>query len=105
MDGAVCHAEREVLPIVRWKERGEIPMRDWRGPIPTSEQLGWLRDHQESLYRRARDVTGRVVADTFTVLQATPGAGKTLAASIFAHVLLRSGFVDRVVIVVPRDSL
>lgn len=80
-------------------------MRDWRGVIPTSEDLGPLRDHQERLFKRANDLVSRVITEKITVLQATPGAGKTLAASVFAHVLIRSGFVDRVVIVVPRESL
>ncbi len=80
-------------------------MRDWRGEIPTIEQLGSLRDHQEQLFKRARDVVQRNTTDRVTVAHVTPGGGKTLGASIFAHVLLRAGTVDRVVIVVPRDSL
>lgn len=80
-------------------------MRDWRGPLPTAEQLGSLRDHQTQLFARALGVAQRTIEDKFTVAQVTPGGGKTLAASIFAHVLLRAGIVDRVIIVVPRDTL
>lgn len=80
-------------------------MRDWKGHVPSLEELGSLRRHQQETYQRALDVVERKVDDKVTVLQVTPGGGKSLAASIFAHVLIRSGYVDRVVIVVPRDSL
>jgi len=88
-------------------------MRDWKGVVPTIESLQphgddgrdrQLRKHQIEGYERAMLVVqGR--ADKNTVAQVTPGGGKTLFASIFAQVLLRAGFVTRVVIVVPRDSL
>ena len=93
------------MSVTRWKQQGGIPMRDWRGSIPTSESVGSLRDHQERLFKRAQDLVARVLDERITVLQATPGAGKTLAAALFAHVLILSGFLDRVVIVVPRESL
>ena len=78
-------------------------MRDWRGLLP--DDVGPLRDHQEQAFKRARLVAARDTDEKITVLQATPGAGKSMAAVLFANVLIRAGFVDRVVVVVPRDSL
>jgi superfamily II DNA or RNA helicase len=41
----------------------------------------------------------------FTVASVTPGGGKTLMASVFAHALLEAGLIDFVLVVVPREAL
>lgn len=63
-----------------------------------------LRKHQEKARRVAAEVADSV-AEQVTVAHVTPGGGKTLMASLFAHELLRLGAIERVVIVCPRDSL
>jgi len=71
----------------------------------SDEKYGAMRGFQESLYSLAVDIVdGRRTERTF-VLSATPGGGKTRAYSIFAHELLEAGIVQKVLIVVPRDSL
>lgn len=79
-----------------------------------------LRKHQERGKRRAEAVVvGAIDCPIFvdsdcgrklgpfagSIAHVTPGGGKTLLASIFAHAMLDAGFVDQVVIVCPRDSL
>jgi len=71
-------------------------------------KLGSLRKHQ----RDALAIVDRIVSGDLAlaickvmVASVTPGGGKTLMASLFAHVLLAAGVVDFVVIVVPRTTL
>lgn len=64
-----------------------------------------LRKHQSELERRARDIAAGVVDDKITTVSVTPGGGKSLAASIFARILLDAGIVARVAWVCPRSSL
>jgi superfamily II DNA or RNA helicase len=64
-----------------------------------------LRAHQIALRARARDIADQRITATKTVAAITPGGGKTLAAALFAQVLLEAGVVDRVVWVTPRTSL
>ncbi len=71
-------------------------------------KLGNIRKHQD----RALEVAGwfvskarSLVENKTIVASVTPGGGKTLMASIFAHVLLAAGIVDMVLVVVPRTTL
>jgi superfamily II DNA or RNA helicase len=64
-----------------------------------------MRVFQEKLYALAVDIAEERRRERTFVLDATPGGGKTRGCSIFAHELLDSGVVQKVLIVVPRDSL
>lgn len=80
-------------------------MRDWRGRVPSLDELGELRRHQKETYERAINIADRETSDRVTVAHVTPGGGKSFDAVILSNVLLLSGRADRVVVVVPRDSL
>ncbi len=70
--------------------------------------LGQLRKHQSEALALAENIINGVVALSFCktfVAGVTPGGGKTLMASLFAHALLAAGVVDYVVVVVPRVTL
>ncbi len=63
-----------------------------------------LRRHQVAAKIQAHEAM--TLGDRrITVANVTPGGGKTLLAAVFANTMLDAGYVDRVVIVCPRDSL
>jgi superfamily II DNA or RNA helicase len=64
-----------------------------------------LRAHQRELPERAKEIVAGTITDRSTVANITPGGGKSLAASLFARVLLDAGIVDRVCWITPRTSL
>ncbi len=66
---------------------------------------GSLRSHQETAIARAEEVVTGIRPDKCVVAHVTPGGGKTMLASIYAHELIRLGVVDRVCVICPRDSL
>lgn len=66
---------------------------------------GNLRAHQAKALRLAQDIIEGTLKDRIITAAVTPGGGKTLMASIFAHALIDAGVVDKVCILVPRDSL
>lgn len=63
-----------------------------------------LRKHQQKAVKLAEEVV-HGIERKITVAHATPGSGKTILASAFAHRMIRGGYVDHVVILCPRDSL
>ncbi|MER2197819.1 DEAD/DEAH box helicase [Methylobacterium brachiatum] len=65
-----------------------------------------LRSHQRTLMALVAAMASGQAAHVRTILAAvTPGGGKSLLPVIAAHTLIAAGRVDRVVWVVPRDSL
>jgi len=64
-----------------------------------------LRQHQQDLRERAADIASGRTKDRVTVAEVTPGGGKSLAAAVFARVLIEQGIADRVCWVTPRTSL
>jgi len=72
------------------------------------EKFGLLRRHQLAAAERAREVAKAwhsAATKAIVLAHVTPGGGKTLMASIFAHVLIELGVIERVLWLVPRDSL
>lgn len=63
------------------------------------------RRHHLQLVKRGYDIANGKIPDKKTVVETTPGGGKTLAAAAFAKVLLDAGIVDRVCWVCPRCGL
>ena len=63
-----------------------------------------LRTHQEAAKRIGQEIHAGIRNSKFLTALVTPGGGKTLMASLFAHELLR-GDVDRVLIICPRVTL
>lgn len=63
-----------------------------------------LRKHQREARNIARNVSSGARIG-HTVAHVTPGGGKTILASVFAHELIAAGFVDQIVVLCPRDSL
>ncbi|WP_082316852.1 DEAD/DEAH box helicase family protein [Methylobacterium sp. ARG-1] len=65
-----------------------------------------LRSHQRTLMALVAAMASGQAAHVRKILAAvTPGGGKSLLPVIAAHTLIAAGRVDRVVWVVPRDSL
>jgi superfamily II DNA or RNA helicase len=64
-----------------------------------------LRKHQVEVRQIANDIATGARDNKVTAVYVTPGGGKTLLASIFAHTLVQADDVDHVLVVVPRDSL
>jgi hypothetical protein len=64
-----------------------------------------LRRHQEEARAIARDIANGVRDEKTVVAFVTPGGGKTLMASLFAHELLATRDVEQVLVVTPRSSL
>ena len=64
-----------------------------------------LRKHQEEGKKIARALADKALATKIVVAMVTPGGGKSLLASIVAHILLNAKIVDRVCWVCPRTSL
>ena len=66
-----------------------------------------FREHQLELQILARRILdqGSEWPHKITAAHITPGGGKTIGASCFAHVLVRGDYVDYVLYVCPRDSL
>lgn len=63
-----------------------------------------LRKHQATAKKLATDIHNGLRDDKVTVAYVTPGGGKTLMASLFAHELLKRD-VARVLVVCPRITL
>jgi superfamily II DNA or RNA helicase len=70
-----------------------------------SRDHGSLRAHQQQALDIADDYVLKRRTAKCVVASVTPGGGKTLMASLYAHHLLSEGEVDFVLVVVPRDTL
>lgn len=64
-----------------------------------------LRKHQRQAIERARRILSGAEESSKTVAHVTPGGGKTLMSALFANEMIKAGYVDRVVVICPRDSL
>jgi superfamily II DNA or RNA helicase len=64
-----------------------------------------LRTHQRTILNIVRAVAAGETEIRDVLAAVTPGGGKSLLPVIAASVLIRSGLVDRVCWIVPRDSL
>jgi superfamily II DNA or RNA helicase len=65
-----------------------------------------LRSHQQQLLSVVQAIAAGEATDVRDVLAAvTPGGGKSLLPVLAAHALIGAGVVERVIWVVPRDSL
>jgi len=73
-----------------------------RLPLPTRA----LRSHQQRLLSVVQAIAvGEASAVRDVLAAVTPGGGKSLLPVLAAYVLIGAGIVERVVWVVPRDSL
>jgi superfamily II DNA or RNA helicase len=74
-------------------ERGdgmsEIMLREWQSAA-TAKALKWLTATKE---------------DRHFLINAAPGSGKTICASVIAKRLLEAGEIDRVIVVAPRAEV
>lgn len=68
-------------------------------------QVKKLRSHQEKANSIGESIATGESDEKFVSAYVTPGGGKTLMASLFAHQLLRAKDVEQVLVVVPRTSL
>ena len=76
------------------------------GPSHLSSLTRPLRSHQQLVLSVVQAIAAGEAADTRDILAAvTPGGGKSLLPVLAAHALIGAGMVERVVWVVPRDSL
>jgi superfamily II DNA or RNA helicase len=66
---------------------------------------GVLRQHQAEGFALARDILNGTFLKKIVVAAVTPGGGKTLLASVFAHALIEAGLIDFVLVIVPREAL
>jgi superfamily II DNA or RNA helicase len=73
--------------------------------LPPHPVYGPLRSHQHQALLLADQIAHGLRSSKVTTASVVPGGGKTLLASLFAHELLRTGIVDNVLVVVPRDAL
>lgn len=67
----------------------EIMLRAWQSEA-TAKALKWLVDDR---------------ADRHFLINAAPGAGKTICASVIAKRLLESGEIERVIVIAPRSEV
>jgi superfamily II DNA or RNA helicase len=75
-----------------------------RSPVSSSSRP--LRTHQAQLLGIVRAIAAGEVSEVGDILAAvTPGGGKSLLPVLAAHALIGARVVERVVWVVPRDSL
>jgi superfamily II DNA or RNA helicase len=64
-----------------------------------------LRTHQAAAQTIATQIVQGLRDEKTVTAYVTPGGGKTLLASVFAHTLIQGGDADHVLVIVPRDSL
>jgi superfamily II DNA or RNA helicase len=64
-----------------------------------------LRTHQRTVVNIVRAIVAGETRVRDILAAVTPGGGKSLLPVLAASVLIKSGFVDRVCWIVPRDSL
>lgn len=64
-----------------------------------------LRPWQESALEKALDWLVQKRADRHFLINAAPGAGKTIAACVIANALLARDEIDRVVVIAPRSEV
>ena len=64
----------------------EIMLRKWQSAA-VAKALTWLTETQ---------------ADRHFLINAAPGAGKTICASVIAKRLIELGEIDRVIVIAPR---
>ena len=64
-----------------------------------------LRPWQEEAHHKAIEWLVKDRADRHFLINAAPGAGKTLASCAIANTLLQLGEIDRVIVIAPRTSV
>jgi superfamily II DNA or RNA helicase len=67
----------------------EIMLRAWQGEA-TAKALKWLTEDKE---------------DRHFLINAAPGAGKTICASVIAKRLIERGEIERVIVIAPRSEV
>ena len=64
-----------------------------------------LRQWQERALNKAMDWLVTEKADKHFLINAAPGAGKTIASCAIAQTLLTIGEIDRVIVIAPRSEI
>ena len=64
-----------------------------------------LREWQKAAHNKCIDWFNDSADQKHFVINAAPGAGKTICASVIAQSLLRMGKIERVIIIAPRAEV